>query len=96
VISPRKKKPIVEFVFQFYSRANLDLRDENKLTSVSTALNWEGARFDGCITFPRPISYPCVFLTLCLAVDYTNKFDTCRSGGLTVALCLREEPAATT
>jgi hypothetical protein len=36
-----------------------------------------------------------VFLTLCLAVDYTNKFDTCRSGGLTVALCLREEPAAT-
>jgi hypothetical protein len=37
-----------------------------------------------------------VFLTLCLAVDYTNKFDTCRSGGLTVALCLREEPAATT
>jgi hypothetical protein len=37
-----------------------------------------------------------VFLTLCLAVDYTNKFDTCRSGGLRVALCLREEPAATT
>jgi hypothetical protein len=37
-----------------------------------------------------------VFLTLCLAVDYTNKFDTCRSDGLTVALCLREEPAATT
>ena len=36
-----------------------------------------------------------LFLTLCLAVDYTNKFDTCRRGGLTVALCLREEPAAT-
>jgi hypothetical protein len=42
------------------------------------------------------VPYPGVFLTLCLAVDYTNKFDTCRSGGLTVALCLREEPAATT
>jgi hypothetical protein len=40
------------------------------------------------------VSHP-VFLTLCLAVDYTNKFDTCRSGGLTVALCLREESAAT-
>lgn len=39
------------------------------------------------------VPYPGVFLTLCLAVDYTNKFDTCRSGGLTVALCLREEPA---
>ena len=31
------------------------------------------------------------FLTLCFAVDYTIKFDTCRLSGLTVALCLREE-----
>jgi hypothetical protein len=35
-----------------------------------------------------------VFLTLRLAVDYTIKFDTCRSSGLTVALCLQGEPAA--
>jgi hypothetical protein len=35
-----------------------------------------------------------VFLTLCLAVDYTIKFDTCRSSGLTAALCLQGEPAA--
>jgi large subunit ribosomal protein L34 len=34
------------------------------------------------------------FLTLCAAVDYTNKFDTCRWSGLTVALCLQGEPAA--
>ena len=41
--------------------------------------------------FPRSLSSPWVFLTLCQAVDYTNKFDTCRLSGLTVALCLREE-----
>jgi len=34
------------------------------------------------------------FLTLRSPVDYTYKFDTCRSCGLTVALCLQEEPAA--
>src|SRR5580693_6007392 len=34
------------------------------------------------------------FLTLCFAVDYTIKFDTCRLSGLTAALCLRGEPAA--
>jgi len=34
------------------------------------------------------------FLTVCEPVDYTNKFDTCRLGGLTAALCLQEEPAA--
>ena len=31
-----------------------------------------------------------VFLTLCARLDYTNKFETCRLSGLTVALCLRE------
>jgi large subunit ribosomal protein L34 len=41
--------------------------------------------------FSPPVSCPWVFLTLCKAVDYTNKFDTCRLSGLTVALCLREE-----
>jgi len=34
------------------------------------------------------------FLTVCEPVDYTYKFDTCRLGGLTVALCLQGESAA--
>jgi hypothetical protein len=34
------------------------------------------------------------FLTLCAGVDYTIKFDTCRLCGLTVALCLQGETAA--
>jgi hypothetical protein len=37
-----------------------------------------------------------VFLTLRARVDYTYKFDTCRLGGLTVAVCLQGEPAAFT
>ena len=35
------------------------------------------------------------FLTLRSPLDYTYKFNTCRSCGLTVVLCLQEEPAAT-
>jgi large subunit ribosomal protein L34 len=40
--------------------------------------------------FSPPYKLPGHFLTLCFAVDYTNKFDTCRSRGLMAALCLQE------
>ena len=66
---------------------------KNKRTSASPASHFQGERKTRCITFPRPVSYPLHFLTLRAAVDYTNKFGTCRLSGLTVALCLREEPA---
>ena len=38
-------------------------------------------------------SYLWLFLTVRAGVDYTCKFETCRSRGLTAALCLQEELA---
>jgi hypothetical protein len=69
-------------------------RDANARARVSTPLHCARTRRARCITFPARIPYPVAFLTLCARVDYTYKFDTCRLGGLTVALCLQGEPAA--
>ena len=60
--------------FQIYIYANLDPRDEWKCAQYLNGVALLRSAFNGCITFPRLIAYPRVFLTLCAGGKYTSKF----------------------